>query len=1625
MGPRGEARVAVPRARKGLPSPPRFASQLQLERLTTSSSKEGIDVAKREVIVSFARNMTTADISRKITEWKASIIETNEILHTFRLRLPDSVSVAEFVETENKPSVFEMIEPNHIIRTLGVSSTSGVQLSYWGLEKILTPAAWEIIRGSAEVIVAVLDTGVCPDHPDLIGVLAEGYNFVDHNTDTRDDNGHGTHVSGIIAGVGNRPLGIVGVAAGCRVMPVKVISSSGEGTYADVANGLIYAAKNGAQVINLSIGGKSYSEILARAIEYAESQGSVVVASAGNEGTSALMYPAALPLVVAVTATDQDDTIWPNSNTNDTISISAPGVRIISTGLEEDYVAATGTSASAAFVSSVAALVKSQNPGLAPHLVRRALLMSADDKGENGKDSAYGYGRLNALSALTKANAPIHDLAVIGIGTEPRQIQCGDLVQIHVAIQNQGTVDEQNVELSLLANRTLLGNIGVDTLRVGQTSTVTFSWTAEASNWASNILQLIASLSPVPNEIERRNNQKALNYETDQSGRIYTLYRNIPYVHSWIAVQGLNILPAGHMKNEIQDYLYGGTTYSFLFGSSKVWENQYGIPSSWTADTKKGASILEGAWEEDEDSYGSLQAPVRHFWNPDSRFHDGLDIVLIGEQESNIAQAHQWWNQALSTYSTDKALSYYYLGRVVHFLGDLGVPDHVHNDQHPGDYLGLFSDEDDYSNYEEYTKLFYRDFLGAGEPKLINVLPLSNPDFSDAPSVLDKEFVRLFYNQAQFTQLFDSSDVDGNSKGLGGQSIQMGISTESGRSNRSYPAVDYLDRNSQNEASDVSGDISNDGIDPGTPVTIAWQKLGITGYYDYKPLFEGPDNDAAYYIDLSRGKGQIMYSTSLWNEMNNTFDRLRISYRYRGQSFAFESINPKDSSAYHSVPDRNAKTQMGVLFPENIRYVSGLYRLFWDRTHKTPTITAVSPRSLPTSDVPQLITIYGLNFNPPGSLNPSSLVFFDPLGTAYERIPDKGTTSELSYNITVLAAKGTWKVKVITNGEESDIATFIVDSPSSQPTQINVSATINPGRIKPFESIVVSGTVLYNTGIGVNGTATIDISNNQFSAPVVDGSFSRTITGPGSSGTVTFTVTDGRLTGTSAVPIEVVPDSGTSRYDLETYVVYEYDGDDNSVDYSYKEAFRTTDPWVNHLAIIENASVNEDLDFRWEFFYPDGRQYGAAQELKRAFREEWDWGWATRGFLIKDNDMANVPGRYTINFFINGSRKATKSYVVGWEFSQHKMCKGIEGEDGGVFLPQNITSSFSPDDRRAVAWHEFLFQAQAISVKTEFYDPSGAVYSSSEYTLSDELAPNHWYEWRRHASWINIAGTAAQYMCGSWRVHFYVKNPTKATWDLKYTDMFRIEEQSLPSITVKREPVTPKAGETVILLPTAADNNHLQKVVAHWNAGFGDMSKDWDKINAQTWSSNLTLGEFSPGQEVTYWCEVWDESGNRTESDRLQFAIDREKVGLPQIFPPGGVFNGEVIVTLTTATTGAQLRYTLDGSDPSVISTLYSVPFRISTFADLKVKAFKSGMDESSVSIGRFSPETRLRVELAPDLVLTWDSPQNRFSVQMSTRLNPPLWVDVTSEVQFANGRNTLHLAPRNEGGFYRLVENP
>jgi len=365
-----------------------------------------------ELLIKFRPHVRAVGSQAEQTLAQIGAERTGELtaLGVERWQIPAGQEMALTEKLNASPDV-EYAEPNYLVRAHLTPDDTYYNIQ-WAHTVINSPAAWDITTGGSSVTVAVIDTGVDLQNTELQGRIIGGHDYVNNDDDPDDDHWHGTHVAGVIAAAGDNHQGIAGMAWQTMIMPMKVLNSEGSGTDADTAQAITDAVDDGADIINISLGGVDSSQTLYNAIKYAYNHGVLVVASGGNCGNSSFaqngcdyqdqaVYPAAYDTeVFAVAATSEYDVVATFSNRGDYIDIAAPGVDIYSTMLNNQYWWASGTSQAAPHVSGLAALLLATDPALTAQEIQTHIEAASVDLGNSGWDPDYGAGRINASGAL-------------------------------------------------------------------------------------------------------------------------------------------------------------------------------------------------------------------------------------------------------------------------------------------------------------------------------------------------------------------------------------------------------------------------------------------------------------------------------------------------------------------------------------------------------------------------------------------------------------------------------------------------------------------------------------------------------------------------------------------------------------------------------------------------------------------------------------------------------------------------------------------------------------------------------------------------------------------------------------------------------------------------------------------------------------------------------------------------------------------------------------------------------------------------------------------------------------------------------------------------------------------------
>jgi thermitase len=312
-------------------------NQSPMDETPTSLAPQKVngDFSENTILVKFKPGAMAQEVASENARLGVRIKNKIPEIDVTVLEVPARQAMAMVQKYEQLTRIVEYAEPNGVAYAVG-KPKDGTKPNdpffplQWGPVKINAPKAWDIAKGSANVRIAINDTGIDSDHEDLAAKTVFRANYTDTLTDD-DIYGHGTHCAGIAAGITNNSIGIAGVGWNCSLMSIKVMNDEGWGYYDWIAKGVIYATYNGAKVISMSLGGSSPSLTMKNAVDYAWTKGVVVVAAAGNANTNSAFYPAYYSNCIAIGATDQNDARAGFSNYGSWVDVAAPGVDIYST----------------------------------------------------------------------------------------------------------------------------------------------------------------------------------------------------------------------------------------------------------------------------------------------------------------------------------------------------------------------------------------------------------------------------------------------------------------------------------------------------------------------------------------------------------------------------------------------------------------------------------------------------------------------------------------------------------------------------------------------------------------------------------------------------------------------------------------------------------------------------------------------------------------------------------------------------------------------------------------------------------------------------------------------------------------------------------------------------------------------------------------------------------------------------------------------------------------------------------------------------------------------------------------------------------------------------------------------
>lgn len=359
------------------------------------------------------------EIKRKIIVFKDGVsdLEKNEIIKKYSGEKIKNLSLTNgtvVVLPDNKKIGDEQlilrVDDDILVKTSGKPApdvSQMIQVLPWGIDRVDAELVWPSGNLADPIKVGIIDTGISNKHPDLMANIKGGINTINPRKSWNDDNGHGSHVAGIVAAV-NNPSGVVGVAPQADLYAIKSLNANGSGYLSDIIEGIEWGITNNMQVLNMSLGTASNIQSFHNAVIAAKNAGVIIVAAAGNSG-GAVNYPAAYSEVIAVSATDQNNNLATWSSRGAEVDLAAPGVGVYSTYKGTGYATLSGTSMAAPHVAGVAALVLNtpiglndlnQNGKWDPDEVQKKMQDSAVDLGVAGFDNIYGWGLVNSYLAI-------------------------------------------------------------------------------------------------------------------------------------------------------------------------------------------------------------------------------------------------------------------------------------------------------------------------------------------------------------------------------------------------------------------------------------------------------------------------------------------------------------------------------------------------------------------------------------------------------------------------------------------------------------------------------------------------------------------------------------------------------------------------------------------------------------------------------------------------------------------------------------------------------------------------------------------------------------------------------------------------------------------------------------------------------------------------------------------------------------------------------------------------------------------------------------------------------------------------------------------------------------------------
>jgi len=454
---------------------PNLLSCLMLCALAASQANAvEMEYADGRILIKPAANVSDKALNAVLQNHNASTKSVIGGINIHVINVPSGAEQAVVNALSHNPNI-ELAELDKVNELTEIIPDDPYYTSAWHLPKINAPLAWDLSTGNS-VVVAVLDSGIDPDHPDLGSRLLRGFNTVDNSTNTDDIAGHGTKVAGVIGAISNNATGVTSIAWNTHILPLRVSNqSSGSAYTSDLAEAVTWAADNGAHIVNASYA-LSFSSSINSAASYLKDKGGVMVVSAGNDGSEWIYGDSANLISVSATSSSDTKTSW--SSYGSYVDVAAPGAGIYTTSNGGGYASVSGTSFSAPLTAGVLALIKAANWDLTPTQMEGILEDSAIDLGAAGFDNNFGHGRIDAHAAVQLAlntsgsgGGTPTDTTAPTISFNLASTTLSGVESINVTASDNTAVANLELTLTNISSNLLLASVSGDTINIGLDTT--------------------------------------------------------------------------------------------------------------------------------------------------------------------------------------------------------------------------------------------------------------------------------------------------------------------------------------------------------------------------------------------------------------------------------------------------------------------------------------------------------------------------------------------------------------------------------------------------------------------------------------------------------------------------------------------------------------------------------------------------------------------------------------------------------------------------------------------------------------------------------------------------------------------------------------------------------------------------------------------------------------------------------------------------------------------------------------------------------------------------------------------------------------------------------------------------